>query len=60
MINLLKAHLIKGKLQKKVLLLLVGPLREGEGEGPAIKEEKLLKQLFKIFCCHLRIQIILL
>ena len=37
-----------GKPEKKVLLLMAGPLRGGGGKGPAIKGKKLFLELLKI------------
>ena len=36
-----------GKPQKKVLLLIAGPLRGGRGKGPAIKEKITFLKTFK-------------
>ena len=42
--------------KKKVPPLVAGPLRGGWGKGRATKE----KRTFFLFCCHLKIKIILL
>ena len=36
------------------------PLRGGEGKGRAIKEKRTFFDFFFVFCCHLKIKIILL
>ena len=41
-----------GKPQKKVLLLMAGPLRGGEVKGRAIKEKKTFFPTFQIFNGH--------
>ena len=46
---------------KKVPPLVAGPLRGGGGgKGWAIKEKRTFFETFLLFCCHLKIKIILL
>ena len=47
--------------KKKVPPLVAGPLRGGEGgKGRATKEKRTFFKTFFLFCCHLKIKIILL
>ena len=46
---------------KKIPPLMAGPLRGGGvGKGRAIKEKRTFFESFFLFCCHLKIKIILL
>ena len=53
-------HISLGNPQKKIPPLMAGPLRGGGGKGRAIKEKITFFETFFLFCCHLKIKIILL
>ena len=50
----------KGSSKKKIPPLMAGPLRGGGVKAGPLRKKELFLKLFFLFCCHLKIKIILL